>query len=378
MPRNKASKSIFKSLLDQYRVAFFLCLVLLGGNLSGNAFETDQYDLPPIPLADIGDEVSDRVEQKLHEAIDKLNSEIAKSEACLNHSASATGKSCNAVDGAAKLEYLRSNDAVAHAAYEALGTGIPPFSTFETWMEKHRFKNQPARYKISFWKSISLAWPTDAFMMSPTVKLYGSEFGTDKLGHSFQQGYTYYKIYRRSLTAGATPEKARHKAVEWGRTTEQTFYGTLLTGVYSNGDLFANYVGLQFYQGLTREIKVRTYTRPPILILKNGSWVFNDRVNMREVLLKPFVSDQLNEALNPSIFTQLLDLRGYVRRKVASRSCARWFNRYTQLSRAGLEEESRSLEFWYGEDYGFTNSELFITIGNTCFDENGKPKYRAK
>lgn len=99
---------------------------------------------------------------------------------------------------------------------------------------------------------------------------------------------------------------------------------------------------------------------------------------MSEVLLKPFVSDQLNEALNPSIFTQLLDLRGYVRRKVASRSCARWFNRYSDLSRAGLEEESRSLEFWYGEDYGFTNSELFITIGNTCFDENGKPKYRAK
>jgi hypothetical protein len=30
---------------------------------------------------------------------------------------------------------------------------------------------------------------------------------------------------------------------------------------------------------------------------------------MREVVLKPFLSDQLNEALNPSIFTQLLDLR---------------------------------------------------------------------
>jgi hypothetical protein len=378
MPTNKALRSILKSLRDQYRVACLLCLVVFGGALPGRAFETDQYDLPPTPLADIGDEVSDRVEQKLHEAIEKLNSEIARREACLHLPTSAKVKSCKAVDEVAKLEYLRSEDGVAHAAYEALGTGIPPFSTFETWMEKHRFKNQPARYKISFWKSIFLAWPTDAFIMSPTVKLYGSEFGTDKIGHLLQQGYTYYTIYQHSLTAGASPEKARREAVQWGRKTEQTFYGTVLTGVYSNGDLFANYVGLKFYQGLTQEIKVGTSTRPPILILMNGSWVFNDRVNMREVLLKPLVSDHLNEALNPSIFTQLLDLRGYVRRKVATRSCARWFNRYSELTRAGLEEESRSLEFWYGEDYGFTNSELFITIGNTCFDQNGKPNYRAQ
>lgn len=30
------------------------------------------------------------------------------------------------------------------------------------------------------------------------------------------------------------------------------------------------------------------------------------------------------------------------------------------------------------DQYGFTKSELFITIGNTCFSENGKPKNRAQ
>lgn len=360
------------------RIVFFLCLVLLGRASTVEAFETDQYDLPPTPLVDIGDEVSDHVEQKLREAINKLNSQVAKFESCLQQSAQSKGRICNATEAKARLEHLRSDEAVAHAAYDALGTGMSPFSTLETWMEKHRFQNQPARYKVGFWRSIFIVWPLDAITISPTVNLYGSEFGTDKFGHLFQQGYTYYKIYTRTLAEGATPLEARQKAVYWGQKTEDTIYGKLITLVYSNGDLFANYVGMKFYEGLTKEIKIGAYTRPAILILMNGLWAFNERVKMREVLLRPLISDHLNEALNPSIFTQMLGLRWYVRRKVTNRSCARWFNRYPSLSRAGLEEKSGSFQLWYGEDYGFTKSEHFITIANTCFDENGTPRYRPE
>jgi hypothetical protein len=359
-------------------IVLLLCLALLGHAFTAEAFETDQYDLPPTALADIGDEVSDHVERKLAEAIDKLNFQIAKYESCLRQSAQATSKSCNAAEATARLEYLRSSEAVAHTAYEALGAGIPPFSSMETWMEKQRFQNQPARYKVGFWKSIFIVWPFNVVTFSPTVNLYGSEFGTDKFGHFFQQGYTYYKIYNRALAEGAKPEEACQKAVYWGQRTEETIYGKLITLVYSNGDLFANYVGMKFYEGLTKEIKVGAHTRPAILILKNGLWAWNEGVKTREVLVRPLISDQLNEALNPSIFTQILGLRWYVRRKVTNRSCAQWFNRYPSLSRAGLEEKSRSLQLWYGEDYGFTKSEHFITIANTCFEEDGTPRYRPE
>jgi hypothetical protein len=355
-----------------------LCLALVGHALTAEAFETDQYDLPPIPLPDIGDEVSDHVERKLCEAIDKINSQIRGDESCLKQSAQPAVKPCKAAAAKAGLEYLRSSEAVAHAAYDALGAGIPPFSSMETWMEKHRFQNQPARYKASVWKSIFLVWPFDVLTISPTVNLYGSEFGTDKFGHFFQQGYSYYKIYKRTLSQGARPDEALQKAVHWGQLTEETVYGKLITLAYSNGDLFANYIGLKFYQGLTKEIKIGTYTRPAILILKNGFWACNEAVKMREVLLKPLISDHLNEALNPSVFTQVLGLRWYVRRKVANRSCTRWFNRYPRLSRSELEAKSRSLQLWYGEDYGFTNSEHFITIANTCFEEDGTPRYRPE
>ena len=364
--------------LQRYTSLLLLSLALLCHTFSVEAFETDQYELPPNSLADIGDEVSDQVEQKLHEAIDKLNSQIVKSESCLKQSAQSKDNSCNEAEAKVKLAYFRSNDAVARAAYDELGAGIPPFSIMETWMLRHHFQDQPARYKAAFWKSIFLSWPLDHMTLSPTVNLYGSEFGIDKIGHIFQQGYTYYEIYNRTLAAGATPDEARGKAVEWGQKTEATIYGFLSSGVYSNGDLFANYVGMKFYQGLTQDGNARVKTHPPIVVLKNGLSAFNDQVKMREVLLRPWISDHLNEALNPSIFNKLLGLHWYVRLRVSNGSCAQWFNRYSGLSRAALEEKTRSLERWYGEDYGFTDSKDFITIANACFDENGKSNIQSR
>ena len=41
------------------------------------AFETDQFNLPPVPLADIGDEVSEHVEETLRFAVAKVNADIA-------------------------------------------------------------------------------------------------------------------------------------------------------------------------------------------------------------------------------------------------------------------------------------------------------------
>lgn len=370
--KRSPEKVIFMIRLQRYTGLLLLSLALLCNTFTVEAFETDQYELPPTSLADIGDEVSDHVEQKLHEAIDKLNAQIVKSESCLKQSAQAKANSCNAAEAKVNLAYFRSNEAVARAAYDELGAGIPPFSIMETWMQKYPFQDQPARYKVVFWKSIFFAWPLDHITLSPTVNLYGSEFGIDKIGHIFQQGYTYYEIYNRALAAGATPDEARGKAVEWGQKTEATIYGFLSSGVYSNGDLSANYAGMKFYQALAQDRNSRIKT-PPILVLKNGLWAFNDQVKMREVLLRPWISDHLNEALNPSIFNKLL--HWYVHRRVMNGSCAQWFNRYLGLSRAGLEQKSRSLELWYGEDYGFTNSKDFITIANTCFDENGNPAF---
>lgn len=366
----------FRSFIRQLRLRNVGLLVLLAALLlpqgSVSAFETDQYNLPPQPLADIGTEVSDHVEAELREAVEKVNAEIVVRQRCLASTLD-DGKreGCGSPTAKrARLAYLRSEDGIAREVFEKLGGGVPPFTSMGTWMDSHRFAAQPARYRTSYWKSIFILNPVIALTISPTVNLYGSEFGTDKIAHIFQQGYTYYKMYRNALAGGATPEEARARAVSWGQKSERTFYGTLVAGVYSNGDLASNYAGLKFYEGLTHAVRVGDATQPAVVELNEGIWKIKDNENLREILLKPFISDHLNEALNPSIFTRNLGWRAFIRRAVKKRSCEQWIKRYPGLSREGLDERSRALWLWYGEDYGFTDSEHFVTIANTCFEDN--------
>jgi len=347
-------------------VLLLSALLLLPGTAS--AFETDQYDLPPKPLADIGSEVTDHVALKLGVAVDKVNSEIFAHQKCLTEGTEGGDRrGCSSrVDELQKLNYLRSEDAIARAVFAQLGSGVPPFTSMGSWMDSHRFVSQPARYRTSYWKSIFILNPGITLTISPTVDLYGSEFGTDKVAHLFQQGYTYYKIYRHALADNATPAEATAAAVRWGQKSERTFYGTLIAGVYSNGDLAANYAGLKFYQGLTQPIVIGSVTRPAVLELSGGTWRFSEK--RKDLLLKPIISDHLNEALNPSIFVKLLGWRSFIRRSVRRRSCNQWRARYPQLTKSGLEERSHALRLWFDEDYGFTDSDEFVTIANTCFE----------
>ena len=346
----------------------FLCVALLSQITVG--FETDQYNLPPEPLADIGGEVSEYAEENLRQAIIKINDEIIVRQSCLEKTIGKTAKiKCGSPEKErARLDYLRSEAAVAREIYNLLGSGIIPSTKSGTWMDSHEFKNQPARYKTGYWKSIFAVKPSNYLTISPTVKIYGSQFGTDKIAHFFQQGYGYYKIYNRALAKGLSSDEATLKAVRWGQMTERTFYGTLISGVYSNGDLAANYVGLKFYQGLTHEIKIGDAARPAVLILNDGVWTFNETVDLRQNLIKPFMTDHLNETLNPSVFTKLFGLRSYVRHSVRKRSCEQWQKQYPNLSQTDLDETSRALRLWYGEDYGFKQSDNFVTISNVCFE----------
>ncbi|MCA1625090.1 MAG: hypothetical protein LC768_01600 [Acidobacteria bacterium] len=351
----------------------FLCAVLLIQPIAAFAFETDQYNLPPKPLADIGDEVFEYTEQNLRKAVSKINAEILLRQSCLESNSKRLAKTkCNSPENErAKLGFLRSEDAIAREVYNLLGGGIPPFTRSGSWMDSHHFSAQPARYKTGYEKSIFFIFPTNYITISPTVNIYGSHFGTDKIAHFFQQGYTYYKIYNRALAEGLSTEKAARKAIRWGQKTERTYYGTLVSGVYSNADLCANYVGMKFYQGLTQTIKIGNETRPAVLLLQNGVWTFNESANLRKFLIKPFLSEHLNEALNPSIFTKYFGLRSYVRRTVRKQSCKQWLNQHPNFSQTDFNVVSRSLRLWNGEDYGFTESENFVTISNTCFAAAG-------
>ena len=324
------------------------------------AFETDQYNLPPEPLADIGGEVYEYALDNIRKAVEKLNADIVEKHECLERS-SCTGKPT----ARKRLEYLRSEIAVARAVYDRLGFGIIAFARAGNWMNTHKFKAQPARFKTSYRESIFVSIPTDYLTISPTVNIYGTHLGTDKIAHFFQQGYTYYRIAGREIAKDSSIEAAEAKAVAWGRMTENTYYGTLVGGVFSNADLAANYAGMRFYEGLTNAVKVGDIDRPATLILENGLWKLNDTGASEKVLLRPFISDHWNEALNPSLF--IPGLRSSIREIVRKQSCPQWPTAYPNRSGEDFRTLTESLTTWHGENYGHKPSKKLVTIANTCY-----------
>ena len=343
-----------------------LSLLLLANIPAAYASETDQYNLPPEPLFDIGDEVTDHISENLFAAVAKINAEIDELQGCLDGHPKRGSKCGSPQAEQSRLEYLRSNDAVANEVFKLLGDGSLVLTYTGKWFMKHRFSHEPARYKTSYTESIYKAEPIDYLTMSPTVRLYGTEFGTDKIEHMLQQGYDYYKIYERETASGATPEAAAKKAVSWGRMTEFTYFGLMVAGVYSNADLVANYAGLKFYQGMTESIKIGSVTRPAILSLSNGTWTINAPQALHDNLIRPFISEHLNEALNPSVYA--FNLYPFVRSTVKKRGCPQWKKAYPELTKASLEARTNELTLWNGEDYGHLQKDMMVPLAETCFE----------
>lgn len=340
-----------------------LSLFLFLNPISAIAFETDQFNLPSAPLADIGDEVSEYVSDNIKQAVASLNTRIAKHGTCLDASAGKSNR-CGGMEEERKiLAYLRSDEAVSKEVFKQLGDGIFPLSHIGNWLSTHRFRAKPSKYKTSYQDSIYILSPTNYITISPTVRLCGSEFGTDKIEHLFQQGYAYYRIYKKAFATGLTAEDSTRRAIKWGQMTERTYFGSLVSGVFSNADLYANYVGLKFYMGLTQPLTIGGVTRRPVLKLSDGLWTIN--ADTSTSILKPFISDHLNEAFNPSGFNGFLFPS--VKKVVRKHSCPQWREFFKTATATEMDAKSRSLRVWNGEDYGFTEKSRVISVGQMCF-----------
>jgi hypothetical protein len=327
--------------------------------------ETNQYHLPPTPLADIGDQVSRHVEEVIEHAIENINAEIEKHAACLSASNKHL-KNCGSDEAERKrLDYLLSNDAVAYENYKSLGSGTLVTTKIGHWLNAHNFGDETARYKTRYLESIYAIEPINYITLSPTVNFYGVFLGTDKLEHLFQQGFRYYRIYEEAIAKGNTRDAAAQKAVHWGQFTERTYFGLLVSGVFSNADLAANYVGMKFYQGLTEPLTIGNAIRPAILVQQNARWEFNPFADIQRDLLQPLISQHLNEALNPSIYA--FTIYNAVHQSVKTRACSQWAHTFPNLSKAAADSTTRSLNHWNGEDYGHQNGRRMVTIGGTCF-----------
>lgn len=212
-------------------------------------------------------------------------------------------------------------------------------------------------------------------MRSSTIKVHGTYLGTDKLGHFVSMGYFYFLAYRLAMNAGADHDDALRRATligQWGPLSERGIVGYIPCGVYSNADMIANYLGMKFYINLTQPVRLKGEPVQSMLSHEGDFWTIRHHVHPESRYFALYISDHLDEALNPCLFEW--DVRIAVRRELKKRRRAilDWYAGDNPAKRnpAYFENLCRQYSTYYGEDYGHAGGPAsLITIGNTCFDE---------
>ncbi|MBF0314327.1 MAG: hypothetical protein HQK50_07100 [Oligoflexia bacterium] len=149
------------------------------------------------------------------------------------------------------------------------------------------FKNLTFKESFPFYIS--------AHGLGASININNNIIGSDKVGHFFAQGYTYFKkAYLNKNTHGI------QDALDYGHTSEKYYFGLQTTGIYSYGDLASNYDGMRFWKKL---IGIRTTTgdntidEQPYVICKNGKWQANPQVKFS---WGDYVNPAWDEAINCS------------------------------------------------------------------------------
>jgi hypothetical protein len=139
--------------------------------------------------------------------------------------------------------------------------------------------------------------------------------------------------------------------------------------VLSNGDISADYVGLKFYRNLTEPMRIKGEIRPPLLIRDGHFFRLNTHVRRDSDFFKVFISDHLNEVLNPGEFSPYTGLwvRGEIRKRC--HAVVNWYRDAAGLmNRDDFDRRAMELSTYFGEDYGHMgNLAKMISVSNVCF-----------
>ncbi len=368
-------------------VLFASCIAaVLAAAFSGfraNANETDQFLLPSDkPFTDIGRYVSIAHYNALVTVTKSLNEEIRQAQ-----------EVANAQSRRDRLQALHDPQRLADMIRGEFGPGF-----FETIGMESSLDSKLARaafpgdcyiaFQRSDWIYNFAHFPLDPrniplLVVSSTVRVYGHYLGTDKFGHFHDLGHYYFSDYTSDRRSGKSEEEAMRNIIETysrGVISENGLIGAIGTGVCSNADLVANFMGFKFYRNLTEPVMLQGREHPPILVLVGEYWQLNTHVRPESDFMAPFFSDHWNEALNPCVYEW--GLRASIARTLHARAdeiLAFYCGVDHRPREAGyFEALAKELSSYYGEDYGYVaDSAPVLTIGTGCFapylDSDGNP-----
>lgn len=221
------------------------------------AAEVDQFTLPAGEAAQLSDSapvLEAEVNRRLQKAIGRANSRIMK---------------VHAKTGPRWLKPGCNEERLYQMLVRELGGAV--VGQVETMAEE---SEQIQRRRISFEQSIyrDFDWQSSPTLvlserLAAVIHVAGVEMGTDKLGHFFTEGYSYFL---------ATDQLSRspESGLLFGEWSESVYFGAQTTGVFSYADLAANFQGMRFWNAvLGRQPDPLTGAQPDAYIeCRNEQW----------------------------------------------------------------------------------------------------------
>jgi ankyrin repeat protein len=352
---------------SKYYASFLL--VILSAILTRPALghETDQFTIPPgRDFADVGPLVSQWAYDAIQNGVNKVNERIK-----------------SAGNNPDTLKQLHSDDAVVHAVNKSFPWAMDVIEGWERRLNsrelqdrypgkvlvyKHPFQNiYQGGYFFLDPRQIMRIW------MSGTFKAFDTYLGSDKIGHFTDMGMNYWRQYHKARLEGQNPDEAQKHAIELGQKglilSENGFLGKLTAGSYSNGDMAANFLGMQFYRNLTEPIMLKGQVRKPMLVLDGQYWKIAPHID-RDTFFSMFICEHMDEALNPSKYES--GMRNNLRQRIAERAPA-LLEHYADVNgqrrpREWFEKKVNDLKTYYGVEYGHDGQrDELVALSDVAF-----------
>jgi hypothetical protein len=365
--------------VSRLRFTSFVLLPLLLFAGSGSAHEVDQYDIPAEgEFVDLGDYWDQMLFEAVGSAVEKTNKNIAWNEK-YNHIP---------LVRQARLAQLRSPTWLTMSVRRRLPSALAAILGLEIKLHLSDTPSEdPNQIQAYFASPLSGTYShvplvpdlrqigRMTFMRSSTVKVHGNYIGTDKFAHFVAMGYWYYTYYLGARYSGKDQEEAIAIARDIGKhglVSEKWFVGGVPTGVYSNADMVANYVGLKYYINVTEPVRLRGIKMPPMVVWQDDRWHIQPHVRPESDYFALFITPHLDEVLNPCLYEW--SMRSKIRNEVRNRRqrIVDWYAG-DNLSKRNPEHFDRILReclTYYGEDYGHSGHvDKLITVANTCFNQ---------
>ena len=255
----------------------FTKLALITWALTSAAFsaEVDQFTNREAPLADSSAIINQKANLALKDALKNLNSEKSGCDEELLYKKLRTYYG-NHLNGSFTKEVIKSDEIQKRAI-------AIPDSVYRDW---GFFDGTILNYKP--------LQQTDS-PISALIRVGDHVIGTDKFEHMFGRGWVYF-------TKNYTKGKGVQSALDAGIFGEKFELGGLRveTGVFSYGDLSANFNGMRFWNHVLQnndDVLGVEYNAGPFVACKNNQWV-----TAKPIDFKNYIDDAFDESINCSKF----------------------------------------------------------------------------